>query len=157
MFNFIDFYDFKLIDEAFDAVEKELNDMLKVSNEKKDDEGHSYYHKITDKYENGERVSHTEKEVKDGKVIKDVNEKKAICDKACCKDKEEVNEPKIEKVRCDYYKKLLGETEERLKAELCEKKEAEIKYKENVKYIEHLEAENQALKKKLESLKDLLK
>jgi len=38
--------------------------------------GHTYFYGVSDKYENGERVSHMEKEVKDGKVLKDVKEDK---------------------------------------------------------------------------------
>lgn len=35
------------------------------------DGGVTYYHSISDKYEDGKRVSHQEKEIKNGEVIKD--------------------------------------------------------------------------------------
>lgn len=55
---------------------KTLSDMLEAfkKEQEKEDENKkdsSYFHKVFDKYENGEHVEHTEKEVKDGKVIKD--------------------------------------------------------------------------------------
>ena len=35
-----------------------------------------YYHIISDKYEDGKRVSHIEREIRDGKVLKNVKEDK---------------------------------------------------------------------------------
>ena len=37
-------------------------------------DGKSYFHAIEDEYEDGKHVLHKEKEVKDGKVIKDIND-----------------------------------------------------------------------------------
>ena len=60
---------------------------------KDNDHEHSYYHCVSDKYENGKRTSHIEKEVKDGKVLKDVKEENLIEPKeepkkleSCCKE-----------------------------------------------------------------------
>lgn len=39
-----------------------------------ENDGKSYFHAIEDEYEDGKRVLHKEKEVKDGKVIKDIND-----------------------------------------------------------------------------------
>lgn len=55
---------------------KTLSDMLEAFKKEQEKEGEnkkdsSYFHKVFDKYENGEHVEHSEKEVKDGKVIKD--------------------------------------------------------------------------------------
>lgn len=55
---------------------KTLSDMLEAFKKEQEKEGEnkkdsSYFHKVFDKYENGEHVEHAEKEVKDGKVIKD--------------------------------------------------------------------------------------
>ena len=66
-----------LINEVFDN-KVNTDD---VSNEK----NHSYFHSVKDKYKNGEHVSHSEKEIKDGKVIKDVNHFGNIEDKKNCK------------------------------------------------------------------------
>lgn len=39
-----------------------------------ENDGKSYFHAIEDEYEDGKHVLHKEKEVKDGKVIKDIND-----------------------------------------------------------------------------------
>lgn len=39
-----------------------------------ENDGKSYFHSIEDEYEDGKHVLHKEKEVKDGKVIKDIND-----------------------------------------------------------------------------------
>lgn len=68
---------FKFFDDFFGTdFNKTFSDMLesfKKEREKEDEnkEDSSYFHKVFDKYENGEHVEHSEKEVKDGKVIKD--------------------------------------------------------------------------------------
>lgn len=85
-----------LINEVFDN-KVNTDD---VSNEK----NHSYFHSVKDKYKNGEHVSHSEKEIKDGKVIKDVNNSVSLEDKKNCTCNENV-------CKCDK--------------KLCEKKETE--------------------------------
>ena len=71
-----------LINEVFDN-KVNTDD---VSNEK----NHSYFHSVKDKYKNGEHVSHSEKEIKDGKVIKDVNNSVSLEDKKNCTCNENV-------------------------------------------------------------------
>ena len=71
-----------LINEVFDN-KVNTDD---VSNEK----NHSYFHSVKDKYMNGEHVSHSEKEIKDGKVIKDVNNSVSLEDKKNCTCNENV-------------------------------------------------------------------
>ena len=69
--------DFKFFDDFFGTdFNKTFSDMweaFKKEQEKEDEnkKDSSYFHKVFDKYENGEHVEHVEKEVKDGKVIKD--------------------------------------------------------------------------------------
>ena len=69
--------DFKFFDDFFGTdFNKTFSDMLeafKKEHEKEDEntKDSSYFHNVFDKYENGEHVEHVEKEVKDGKVIKD--------------------------------------------------------------------------------------
>lgn len=69
--------DFKFFDDFFGTdFNKTFSDMLEAfkKEQEKEDENKkdsSYFHKVFDKYENGEHVEHVEKEVKDGKVIKD--------------------------------------------------------------------------------------
>ena len=68
---------FKFFEDFFGTdFNKTFSDMLEAfkKEQEKEDENKkdsSYFHKVFDKYENGEHVEHTEKEVKDGKVIKD--------------------------------------------------------------------------------------
>lgn len=64
---------FKALDERFEKLSKEMDEK---------DCDRSYFHSVSDKYENGEHVSHKEKEVKDGKVIKDVGFGVGIEDKS---------------------------------------------------------------------------
>lgn len=89
-----------LINEVFDN-KVNTDD---VSNEK----NHSYFHSVKDNYKNGEHVSHSEKEIKDGKVIKDVNNSVNLEDKKNCKCNENVCKCNENVCKCDrklYEKK----------------------------------------------------
>ena len=74
-FNVDGFGNMKLFDFPFDTDAKE---------DENDGKSHTYFHKVADKYdESGQRISHVEKEVKDGKVLKDIKEEpklKAVLD-----------------------------------------------------------------------------
>lgn len=60
------FGNMKLFDFPFDMDAKE---------DENDGKSHTYFHKVADKYDElGQRISHVEKEVKDGKVLKDIKE-----------------------------------------------------------------------------------
>jgi hypothetical protein len=71
-----------MIDEIFKEIFESEMDLLdkfeksanKFNDEVEDEKGSSYFHKITEEYEDGKCVSRSEKEIKDGKVIKDVHE-----------------------------------------------------------------------------------
>ena len=71
----------KTFDDLFNEVFDNKVNTDDVSNKR----NHSYFHSVKDKYKNGEHVSHSEKEIKDGKVIKDVNHFGNIEDKKNCK------------------------------------------------------------------------
>ena len=95
----------KIFNEIFGDVdwEKFSNELL--GEEKENEKDSSYFHKITEEYENGKCVSRSEKEIKDGKVIKDVHEVHSLKqDKPKAiengKDKEEDRDDVIA-----YYKK----------------------------------------------------
>lgn len=66
----------KIFNEIFGNVdfEKIFKDFPEEEKKNENENDHSYFHSIEDKYENGEHVSHKEKEIKDGKVLKDVND-----------------------------------------------------------------------------------
>lgn len=82
-----------MFSEIFEDFFKEANKIMeelsedkcycgkKCNKNNKKEEPTSYYHFVSDKYENGEHVSHKEKEVKDGEVTKNVDETFKIEDK----------------------------------------------------------------------------
>ena len=55
--------------EKFAEKMKDFEEKNNVEND-----GKSYFHAIEDEYEDGKHILHKEKEVKDGKVIKDIND-----------------------------------------------------------------------------------
>ena len=55
--------------EKFAEKMKDFEEKNNVEND-----GKSYFHTIEDEYEDGKHILHKEKEVKDGKVIKDIND-----------------------------------------------------------------------------------
>ena len=88
----------KTVDDLFEEVfENKVN-----TDNVKDDNNHSYYHSVKDKYANGEHISHSEKEIKDGKVIKDVvdnslnieNKENCKCNDNVCKSDKKLCEKK---------------------------------------------------------------
>ena len=91
--------------KTFDDLFNEVFDNKVNTDEVKDENNHSYFHSVKDMYENGEHISHSEKEIKDGKVIKDVdncleieNKKNCKCnDNACKCDKKLYEKKEIEK------------------------------------------------------------
>lgn len=88
--------------KTFDDLFNEVFDNKVNTDDVKDENNHSYFHSVKDKYENGEHISHSEKEIKDGKVIKDVDNCLEIENKENCKCNDNV-------CKCDK--------------KLCEKKE----------------------------------
>lgn len=100
IFNEDEFYNFEEFSKRFFELLQNEQKKENKENEEKDDDEHSYYHKVTDTYEDGEHTSHVEKEVKDGKVLKDVNETFKI------EDKSDVKDTCCEKSECDKDEKL---------------------------------------------------
>ena len=76
--------------KTFDDLFNEVFDNKVNTDDVKDQNNHSYFHSVKDKYKNGEHVSHSEKEIKDGKVIKDVNNSVSLEDKKNCTCNENV-------------------------------------------------------------------
>ena len=99
--------------KTFDDLFNEVFDNKVNTDEVKDENNHSYFHSVKDKYENGEHISHSEKEIKDGKVIKDVdncleienkenckcNDNACKCDKKLCEKKETEKEELIHNLK----------------------------------------------------------
>ena len=134
----------KLLREGFDeSMDKAFNES------EEDDENKSYYHYVYDKFDNGEHVAHKEKEVKDGKVLKDVNDTKNIESK-----KKEDNKTEQKECHCNVGKdyKKLDEENNTLKVELLNDK-AHISKIEGK--LNELEKEIYRLHRECNELKDL--
>ena len=76
--------------KTFDDLINEVFDNKVNTDDVRNDKNHSYFHSVNDKYKNGEHISHIEKEIKDGKVIKDVNNSVSLEDKKNCTCNENV-------------------------------------------------------------------
>lgn len=123
---------FKAFGELFDDVDELFKDF--------GDNCNSYSSTVIDRYEDGELVSHKEKVVKDGKVIKDVND-----DKVIGKDEKKVIECNG---KCEKSAQM-KELEDNIAA-----LESEVKTLKSI--IKEREEENNTLKKKLEAIKQFI-
>ena len=85
-----EFFETKTFDDLFN----EVFDKKVKSNDVKDNNNHSYFHSVKDEYKNGEHVSHSEKEIKDGKLIKDVDNSIELENKNVCKCDKKLYEKK---------------------------------------------------------------
>lgn len=91
--------------KTFDDLFNEVFDNKVNTDNVKDDNNHSYFHSVKDEYKNGKHVSHYEKEIKDGKVIKDLgmgmdsscnieNKENCKCNDNVCKSDKKLYEKK---------------------------------------------------------------
>ena len=85
-----EFFETKTFDDLFN----EVFDKKVKTNDVKDNNNHSYFHSVKDEYKNGEHVSHSEKEIKDGKLIKDVDNSIELENKNVCKCDKKLYEKK---------------------------------------------------------------
>ena len=92
----------KIFEELFGEDFNELfnNSVFDEPKNDEEDETHTYYHKVCDKYEDGKRVSHVEKEVKDGKVLKDVKDTPKLETK--CETKQTETDKDYKKLSAEY-------------------------------------------------------
>ena len=135
-------------DDFASTFEKNFKKFEKRINEMKEDDGeeHSYYHKVEDEYENGKKTLHTEFEVKDGEVLKDLQEIHSN-EEAIPKAIEAVEDDKEEDPYdiIDYYRQKCDE----FRSKISEKNE-EI---DNLKgRCQTLENENNSIKSALKEL-----
>ena len=110
-----------MFDRFFIDSFRHFDDLFKESSDLK----HSYFHEVADEYENGEHISHKEKEVKDGKVLKDVDTTKCLTNKK--EENKDVDETvdDLRKTIESYkkvFKKLKRENKE-LRKKLAKKEE----------------------------------
>lgn len=117
--------------------------------EANDEDMHSYFHSISEKYKDGKRVSHVEKEVKDGKVLKDVKEepKLQVIDKPIS-----LSESCVSPI--DELKKLREEYEEEMKKLKEDHISLTNKYNELANRLDAVKDENNKLK--VDLLKSLI-
>lgn len=123
---------FKSFAELFDDFDELFKDF--------GDNCNSYSSTVVDRYKDGELVSHREKVVKDGKVIKDVSD-----DKTIGKDEKKA----IERDRICEKPSQMNKLEENIAA-----LENEVKTLKSI--IKEREEENNTLKKKLEAIKQFI-
>ena len=112
----------KGFDNSFEKTEKEV---------KKNENDKSYYHYVNNVYKNGELVEHEEKEVKDGKVLKDEKTIPQIGN-----ENNKANDVDVTKLQL-----------------LIDEKDAKIKELENI--LKKYQNENNELKNKFEKVKNL--
>lgn len=124
---------FKTFFEEADELIKEFDNSLeKIEKEaKKNDIDKSYYHYVNNTYKNGKLVEHKEKEVKDGKVLKDEKTLPQIG-----KENNRVNNIDVAKLQLSI-----------------DEKDAKIKELENI--LKKCQNENNELKNKFEKVKNL--
>ena len=175
---------FNDFEKDFISLSKELENNAKLlENDEKDEKNKSYFHEVADKYEDGEHVFHKEKEVKDGKVLKNVEQDfKKIEDKSEDKKDEVTYEIKLDDHSSDSEKNancsnnICNEWVEKKENKDCCKTGLESKIKEleeKVKELDvqlvvkknllkvkndriaELENENKELNEKLERIKNL--
>lgn len=117
----------EFLDNLKDGFEKSVKNLEKDDEDEKDS---SYYHKITEEYENGRCVSRSEKEIKNGQVIKDVTEVHKLEDKKCDNEKCEIDYEQKCKEYEEVIKNLKGELREKdNRVEYLEKKLENFKQK----------------------------
>lgn len=126
---------FKTFFEEADELMKELDNSFekteKEAKKNENDNGKSYYHYVNNTYKNGKLVEHEEKEVKDGKVLKDEKTTPQIG-----KENNKTNDVDVAKLQL-----------------LIDEKDAKIKELENI--LKKYQNENNELKNKFEKVKNL--
>lgn len=126
---------FKTFFEEADELMKELDNSFekteKEAKKNENDNGKSYYHYVNNTYKNGKLVEHEEKEVKDGKVLKDEKTTPQIGN-----ENNKTNDVDVTKLQL-----------------LIDEKDAKIKELENI--LKKYQNENNELKNKFEKVKNL--
>jgi len=126
---------FKTFFEEADELMKELDNSFekteKEAKKNENDNGKSYYHYVNNTYKNGKLVEHEEKEVKDGKVLKDEKTTPQIG-----KENNKTDDVDVTKLQL-----------------LIDEKDAKIKELENI--LKKYQNENNELKNKFEKVKNL--
>ena len=127
----------ELLNVLMDAV-SEVSENRKSADTDEKRENETYFRSVYDEYENGKHITHSDKEYKNGKCVKNegFDERKEISDKSTCKcncDKECTNSNSIE----DRVAKLEAELK-RLAEENAKKDDELVRYKNKFKAITNI-------------------
>ena len=147
--------------KAFKEAVEELKDETNVS--KEEDDKSCYYHKIMDEYKDGHHVCHKEKEIKDGKTLKDVDEHYKIED-ANQEKAIEVEDKSNSNNNIGYYNEklkeannMLEEAQDTIKRQQEEYERLEKEFKKYIIENEFYKSEYKKLNNKFSTLKEMLK
>lgn len=161
----------------FDAFMDDANDLMNEVNElfsekkqskkecdkeKCEPKCKSYYHYVCDKFKNGENVYHQEKEVKDGKVLKDEGHGCGCItnnDDASIKSDSECKKNCTENSKLKEYEKAVSNENEVLKQKNCKLRshinKLECECEEYKNEICELKKENEELRRKFNAIKSM--
>lgn len=144
-----EFFGTKTFDDLFNEVfDKKVN-----TNDVKDNNNHSYFHSIKDEYKNGEHVSHSEKEIKDGKLIKDVDNSIELENKNVCKCDKKLYEKK--ETEYDALKGINKHLEQSLRSAENALAEKDKKITELESKLAEVTLDKEYLLKKFEQVKNV--
>lgn len=144
-----EFFGTKTFDDLFNEVfDKKVN-----TNDVKDNNNHSYFHSIKDEYKNGEHVSHSEKEIKDGKLIKDVDNSIELENKNVCKCDKKLYEKK--ETEYDALKGINKHLEQSLRSAENALAEKDKKITELKSKLAEVTLDKEYLLKKFEQVKNV--
>lgn len=144
-----EFFGTKTFDDLFNEVfDKKVN-----TNDVKDNNNHSYFHSIKDEYKNGEHVSHSEKEIKDGKLIKDVDNSIELENKNVCKCDKKLYEKK--ETEYDALKGINKHLEQSLRSAENALAEKDKKITELESKLAEVTLDKEYLLKKFEEVKNV--
>ncbi len=148
----------------WEKIGEKLNEFEKNHEINEKDDAKSYFHVVEDEYEDGKHTHHKEKEVKDGKVVKDINN--------CCyidskqEENKAIESQKNKQSDTDVQIRELKAENKRLLEEIEQKNETIRKFKGCMRAnemtierqnndLEKLVNRNKELNEKLDNIKKL--
>ena len=139
--------------KTFDDLFNEVFDNKVNTDNVKDNNNHSYFHSVKDEYKNGEHVSHSEKEIKDGKLIKDVDNSIELENKNICKCDKKLYEKK--ETEYDALKGINKHLEQSLRSAENALAEKDKKITELESKLAEVTLDKEYLLKKFEEVKNV--
>lgn len=157
-FNFFEsILDDDFVDDFITLIDGILKSKEEKTEERKEerDNDNSYYHYKYDKYLDNQHVEHEEKEIENGKVVKDCGWSNTLCDKGQC---DKVNQDKTNEVKAEIGDELRLTCQGLLEQnKILERENDEFKLENDLLVEENLnlKEEIKVLKKKLNDIKSL--